>query len=84
MLDSVDPDQTAPQEQSDQDLYCLTNHVSATRIKVIMEFLRICSAVLHMCNLIMFNQCFFEDASVSFWLPSQLGATLNAFLFGNL
>ena len=26
MANSVDPDQTAPQEQSDQNLYCLLRH----------------------------------------------------------
>ena len=27
MANSADPDQTAPQEQSDQDLHCLLMHV---------------------------------------------------------
>ena len=27
MANSVDPDQTAPKEQSDQDLHCLLRHI---------------------------------------------------------
>ena len=70
---SVDPDQTAPQEQSDQGLHCLLRYISAPTQKVAMVItdpVTTCKESQLAVSLSSTSQSQYNNREISRWLES--------------